>query len=368
MVNLRDLDNIPAWDDGSWQGFPSLSGETTADVCVVGLGGSGLSCVTALLAHRLSVVGLDAGLVAGGAAGRNGGFLLAGSADFYHRAVERLGREAALSLYRRTMVTIASMARQTPAAVRQVGSLRIVADEAEAADVELQLAAMRADGLPVERYDGPEGQGLLFPADAAFDPMARSRTLATRAAARGARLFEKSAARQIEPGSVRTDHGTVHARHVVVAVDGRLASVLPELAGRVRDVRLQMLATAPTGEVHLDRPVYTRFGYDYWQQLSDGRIVLGGCRDVGGEEEFTSDPTPSEMVQGALVRLLRERVGVQAPITHRWAAIVSYTDGGQPICGEVRPGVWALGGYSGTGNVIGAMLGAQVAARIAERA
>jgi hypothetical protein len=43
---------------------------------------------------------------------------------------------------------------------------------AEDADVAAQLAAMREDGLPVEPYEGPRGPpGLLFPDDAAFQPL-----------------------------------------------------------------------------------------------------------------------------------------------------------------------------------------------------
>ncbi len=49
----------------------------------------------------------------------------------------------------------------------------------------------------------------------------------------------------IEPGRVVTSAGTVFARRVVVAVDGRLEVLLPQLADRVRTARLQMLATAP---------------------------------------------------------------------------------------------------------------------------
>ena len=56
-------------------------------------------------------------------------------------------------------------------------------------------------------------------------------------------------------------------------------------------------------------------------------------------------------VQRALERRLRDTLGVHAPITHRWAATVGYTDSGLPVVGEVRPGVWAIGGYCGTGNV-----------------
>ncbi|MBV9773967.1 MAG: FAD-binding oxidoreductase, partial [Gemmatimonadetes bacterium] len=57
-------------------------------------------------------------------------------------------------------------------------------------------------------------------------------------------------------------------------------------------------------------------------------------------------------------------IGVRAPITHRWAASVGYTADGLPVLEEVRPGVWAIGGYSGTGNVIGAICG-RAAAQLA---
>ena len=66
---------------------------------------------------------------------------------------------------------------------------------------------------------------------------------------------------------------------------------------------------------------------------------------------------PTAVVQGALEQRLRERLGVDAPITHRWAASVSYTADELPIVRDVRDGVWAIGGYSGTGNVIGSLLG-----------
>jgi glycine/D-amino acid oxidase-like deaminating enzyme len=53
-------------------------------------------------------------------------------------------------------------------------------------------------------------------------------------------------------------------------------------------------------------------------------------------------------------------LGVTAPVEHHWAAIVSYTDSGLPIVKEVQPGVWAVGAYSGTGNVVGALLARSV--------
>jgi glycine/D-amino acid oxidase-like deaminating enzyme len=51
-------------------------------------------------------------------------------------------------------------------------------------------------------------------------------------------------------------------------------------------------------------------------------------------------------------------------VTHRWAASVGYTSDGLPVLEEVRPRVWALGGYSGTGNIVGSLCGRAAAALV----
>lgn len=351
------LSTPPVWDDHDWTHLPTLPGDVEADVCVVGLGGSGLTAVGELLRRGARVVGIDAGTVAAGAAGRNGGFLLAGTYDFYHDAVERHGRERARRIYRLTMDEIRRIADEAPEAVRITGSLRVADSPDEVEDCRRQLDALRADGLPAEWYEGPEGQGLLMPTDGAFNPLLRCRILARRALAAGARLYEHAPALDVRPGEVRTAAGTVRCDQVIVAVDGRLEMLFPELDGRVRTARLQMLATAPTDEVRVPRPVYARWGYEYWQQLPDGRIALGGFRDAGGEGEWTGEAAPGDVIQARLERFLRGRIGVRAPVTHRWAGCVGFTTTGLPLLEEVRGGVWVAGGYSGTGNVIGALCG-----------
>jgi glycine/D-amino acid oxidase-like deaminating enzyme len=367
MANGAGEMNVPVWADSGTDPelrgptFPRLTSAIDADVCVIGLGGSGLACIGELLAAGVAparIVGLDAGIVAGGAAGRNGGFLLAGTADFYHDAVAQFGRDRARRLYALTIAQIETMARETPRAVRRSGSLRIAASEDERRDCEAHLEALRADSFPAEPYTGPEGEGLLVPTDCAFDPLLRCRTLACRASDAGVRLFEHSAVARLEPGLVVTTTGAqVRSRHVIVAVDGGLARLVPELAARARPVRLQMLATAPTREIQVPRPVYARWGYDYWQQLGNGRLVIGGFRDAAGDAEWTTEAAPSERIQRLLEEFVRETLGVRAPITHRWAATVSYSLNGLPVLEEVRPGVVATGAYSGTGNVMGALCG-----------
>ncbi|WP_373065002.1 NAD(P)/FAD-dependent oxidoreductase, partial [Gemmatimonas sp.] len=333
----------PVWDDGSWTAFPPLQGPITTGTCVIGLGGTGLTVIEELLARGEAVVGLDAADVAAGAAGRNGGFLLAGTYDFYHDAVRKHGRDRALAIYQATLVEMQRIADAAPGTVRFVGSRRIAADDWEIGDCKAQMEAMQADGLACEWYDAADGVGLTFATDGAFNPLARCRVLAQKAVRGGAQLFSRSPATAVQGTRVETAQGTVHCDRVIVAIDGRLELLLPELIGRVRTARLQMLATAPTTEISVPAPMYYRDGHEYWQQLPDGSIAIGGFRDQGGPSEWTCDATPTDTVQTMLEAFVRTHLGVHAPITHRWAASAGYTESGLPVVEQVREGVWALG-------------------------
>ena len=355
--------NVPVWDeDADWVSPPPLYGDATADVCVIGLGGSGLVALRELAEHGLTAIGIDAVDVGAGAAGRNGGLLLAGLADFHHDAVRQLGHTVALATYQRTLVELDAVFTEFPNCTRRTGSLRIAASAAEVEDCRAQLSQLQRDGLPGEWYEGDEGVGLLIPTDGVMQPLTRARTLAGKVMAAGATLHTQTRATAVSGTCVVTNRGTIHCRRVIVAVDGRLDLVLPELAPRVRTARLQMLATAPAPDVRVPRPVYWRDGYEYWQQLADGSIALGGFRDTDLANEWTHDGAPSPAIQSRLETFLREHIGTQAAITHRWAASVSYSSSGAPICEVVRDGVFAIGAYSGTGNIIGALCAHDAAA------
>jgi gamma-glutamylputrescine oxidase len=349
--------NEPIWEDHQWAPLPPLADNITADVCVVGLGGSGLMAVEELVAAGAKVVGIDAGTVGGGAAGRNAGFLLAGLADFFPTIVARFGAAVASSLYRETLAEIERLHRQSPALVQITGVLRLAADDAEFRDCEQHLHLLRREGFPAETYAGSQGRGLLVPGDGLFQPLQFVRQQAVRLREQGVRLCEESPVSDLAAGKVSTANGSVSCRTIVVAVDGGLERILPELKPRVRTARLQMLATAPATGVTFSHPVYWRDGYEYWQQLPNGVIALGGFRDRGGPDEWTSDSSPSAGVQHELERFLHERLRVVAPITHRWAASVAYTDDRLPFLEEVRPGIFAAGAYSGTGNIVGRLCG-----------
>lgn len=143
-------DNHVAWDDdpavAGWPGLPSIDADVTADVCVVGLGGSGLAAIAELVERGRSVVGVDAGRVGAGAAGRNGGFLLAGPSAFLHRAVLTSG-QSSIDLYRDTLAELKRLSELLgPEVIQHNGSIRLAglpggpADDDEIADLDADLA------------------------------------------------------------------------------------------------------------------------------------------------------------------------------------------------------------------------------------
>ena len=65
---------------------------------------------------------------------------------------------------------------------------------------------------------------------------------------------------------------------------------------------------------------------------------------------------------------LRTVVKSTAPVTHRWAASVGYRlDDVRPLVREIAPRLWVCGGYSGTGNLVGAICAQRIAKAIVQQ-
>ena len=363
------------WLDEPYQPRPALDGDLDAEACVIGAGVGGLSCARSLAQRGVETVVLERATVAGGASGRNGGFLLAGMAAFYVDARQQHGREQARLTYARTLeaqAEIYELAAELGVgdAVRRTGLLRVSASEQEAEHVRRHVEALRADGFPaelVERDALPAAlqrsfhNACLTDHDGALHPARWIRALARGAEHAGARIHERTEVTgPVSAGEVRTTGGTVRARHVVVAADGALAALMPTLQDRVRARRLHMVATEPLPDRLVDCPVYARWGYEYFQQVPDGRLLAGGFSDVDGDHSYTDRDEGNPDVWDRIERYLEQDLGVRAPIGHRWVGTVGYTKDGRPMVGE-DAGVYYAGGYSGHGNVIGYLAGQQLA-------
>jgi gamma-glutamylputrescine oxidase len=389
-------DGLPFWLDEPYEPRPPLAGDVEVEACVIGAGVGGLSCARRLAAHGIETLVLERDTVAGGASGRNGGFLIAGLAPFHNDAIELYGREWAASAYARTLEAQEEMYALAAElgvgdAVRRVGSLRAAASEEEAEHVRRHVQALSDDGFPaqlLERDELPPAlrrsawNACLTDHDGSLQPARWIRALAVDAERAGVRICEESAVNApvnapdegpIAVAAARDEDagagGTVRAKHVIAAADGALPRLVPAYEGRVRARRLHMVATKPLHERIVDQLVYSRWGYEYFQQRPDGRVLAGGFGDLDGEASYTDRPEGDPRIWERIERYLREDIGVHAPVTHRWTGTVGYSEERRPLVGPVpgRPGLWVAGGYSGTGNVPGFLAGQELADMVTER-
>ena len=326
------------------------------DIAIIGGGITGCACAGALARAGKRVRVYDARGVGEGASGRNGGFALRGAAARYDVARETYGADEALELWRRTEDAVDRLESIAGDAFRRTGSLRLAADVEERVEIEGEYEALRDDGLVVEWRDElphllPDFRGAIFhPTDGAIQPAAFVQCLADRAAEAGVTFAEHERIESLDD---------VRAEQIVIATDGSGRGLLPELDDALWPARGQVIATAPLPERLFDCPHYARHGFDYWQQLRDGRIVLGGFRDFSILTEMTNDETTTEPIQKALDAFLVELLGEMPEVTHRWAGIFGLTQDLLPLVGPLpgHDGVWVAAGYSGHGNVLGLLCG-----------
>ncbi len=353
----------PYWLENAPPVRPGPRSEGRVDVAIVGGGITGCSCALALASAGLSVRVHDRRGIAEGASGRNGGFALRGGAARYDVARDSYGPGAAASLWRWTEDCLERMMELGDGALRRTGSLRLAADEEERGQILSENEALHEDGFEAEWRDDLAPQlesfhGAIFhPGDASIQPAHFVRRLAGLAADAGAELREGERVDSLDD---------LDADHVVIATDGSGRGLLPELDEAIWPARGQVVATEPLPELLYDKPHYARGGFDYWQQLPDGRLVLGGFRDFSIMSELTDEEVTTPVIQEALDAFLRELVGYDPPVSHRWAGIFGLTQDMLPLVGPVpgRDGIWVAAGYSGHGNVLGFGCGELVAAAI----
>jgi len=348
------------WLEEPVEPLPRTGAGGHPDVAVIGGGVTGCSCALTLAERGVRVRLYEAREIAGGASGRNGGFALRGGSRPYDAMRSQLGPERARALWQLSEAALERISALAGDAFRRTGSLRLAADGAERRALRAEVEALERDGFVVEWVDELDGpltglfEGAVFhPRDGALQPARWVRRLARHAAEAGAGIAEYE---RVRPHEVEADA-------VVVATDGLMAKVLPELAGLVRPTRGQVLVTKPLDRLLFDRPHYARGGFDYWQQLPDRRLLIGGSRDASLEDEYTDVEETTEVVQLGIEQLVQRLIGRAPAVTHRWAGIWGTTRDGLPLVGRL-PGqerVWVAGGYSGHGNVLGLACGDLVA-------
>lgn len=378
-MNLLHVNDRPGTHAPSWYAAtavpapdrPVLQGDRRADVCIVGGGFTGLSAALHLARAGLSVVVLEAHRAGWGASGRNGGQVGSGQRldqDWIEARVPGDARalwdiaEAAKALVRglgaampgvdwRPGIVHALRKPQEVAEARRYAE-KLARDYGYAQIEPLDRAALAAL-IGTEAYAGGEidqGAGHIHPLNFALG-------LAAAADAAGAVIHERSEVLALDPGPparLRTAQGTVTADQVILACNGYLGGLAPEVAARVMPINNFIIATEPLGDrAPLAQPVAvadSRFVVNYWRQTPDGRLLFGG-----GESYGWRFPDIAETVRKPMSQVYPQLAN--ARIDHAWGGTLAITVTRAPCFLRLAPHVLSASGYSGHGVALATMAG-----------
>jgi glycine/D-amino acid oxidase-like deaminating enzyme len=377
---LRDAAPTPYWLDHADRPAPRapLDAHTTADLCVVGGGYSGLW--TALVAKERDpsrdVVLLEGNRVGWAASGRNGGFCAAsvthGRSNGAERwpdeidTLDRLGRENLDAIEETLTRHGIACDFERPGAItvatepHQVEWLRDLHDEAPGSTF-LDRDAMRAE------IDSPTYlAGVVEPHDTALvDPARLAWGLAAAAESLGVRIHEQTHVTGLSRSGagldVRTSHGpVVRARRVALGTNA-----FPALVRRARlytvPVYDYVLMSEPLTPTQLDSVGWRgRHGLDdmtnqfhYYRLTSDNRILWGGYDAIyhfGRQVRPSYDQRPAtfDLLAGQFFETFPQLEGLR--FSHRWGGAIDTCTRFCAFFGQAYGGRAAYtAGYTGLG-------------------
>jgi glycine/D-amino acid oxidase-like deaminating enzyme len=370
------LDTVP----GSLVPATPLTGDLDVDVAIAGGGLTGLwtAYYLAVAEPGLRIAVCEREIAGFGASGRNGGWCSALFPASLAKLARMSSRNAAIAMYRAMQATVDEVGRVAAAEsidchwakggtvvlARSATQLERARDEVAEArefgfgedDLRLLTAQEAREQVAATGVLG----GTYTPHCAAIHPARLVRGLADVLRRRGVHVFEGTPVTQIEPGKLRTPHGTVRAQHVIRATEGYTAG-LPGLHRAIVPVYSLVIATEPLPEevwqqIGLaDRPTFGDFRHMiiYGQRTADGRFAFGGRGapyHLGSAVQPGFDRVPAvfESLRHTLAELFP--AVADAKITHTWGGPLGITrDWCASVTLDRKTGLGWAGGYVGDG-------------------
>lgn len=351
-----------------WQDQAPDTAPLTVDVAIIGAGIAGASTAWWLKDSGLSVAVLDRGDVASGASGRNAGFVTCGSVEHFSRQAAQHGEQQAIDLWRMSQDNLALIEKHLIAdglecAFKRGGTYSLAGSEHEMSelrktaehlqklgvDVSTVDAATVCDSLHAEGFFG----GVLYHDDGEVHPAKLVRGILARS---GAQVLTHHEVRSIE---TRKDGVRLHTRLrridagvVVFATNGYSADLHPWFADKIYPTRGQIIVTEPVAPF-LPAPCYANFVLDYFRQLPDGRVLIGGFRQLAKELEVGTADVINPTINQALEDFLRRHFPglAETRIDYRWSGTMGFSRDGLPIIGALpgRTDLYCVAGFTGHG-------------------
>jgi gamma-glutamylputrescine oxidase len=364
---------------------PRLEGETATDVCIIGAGFTGISAGLELAERGFKVVVLEGARVGWGASGRNGGQIVNGYSrelDVIERrygakAAEGLGRMALEggNIIRERVAKYNIECALTPGGAitaltgRQMKHLehatKVWARHGHTS-LELTDRAGLARIVKTDRYVG----GLIDPLSGHIHPLNLVLGQAAALESLGGVIHEQSKAVGVDTEntpSVTTDHGKVHARHVLVCGNAYLSPLLHrQIGSKIMAVSSQILATEKLDPDRLAALLPNNYcvedaNYclDYFRRTPDHRLLYGGGTVYGG-----ADPASIEgRIRPSMLKTFPSLKDVK--IDYAWSGNFALTLPRIPHVGRISDHVFFSHGDSGHGvtttHLLGRLLGEAVA-------
>jgi gamma-glutamylputrescine oxidase len=354
---------------------PALQGAVRADVCIVGGGYTGLSAALHLAQRGMSVIVLEAHRVGFGASGRNGGQVGSGQRLDQDALEAAVGLADARRLWdfaqeAKDMVRGLIAAHDMPVRFHP-GIAHACWTAGEVRDAHAYADKLRRDYgyeqveplskdqigrlIPSGVFAGGEmdrGAGHVHPLNYAIG-------LARAALAAGAVIHERSEVTAITHGNkpvVTTSGGSVTCDHLILACNGYMGSLEPQVAARVMPINNFILATERLGDRAaevLAEPVAvadTKFVVNYWRLSEDNRLLFGG-----GESYGYRFPDIIKTVRKPMLEVYPALRDVK--IEHAWGGTLAITMTRNPCFLRVAPNVLSASGYSGHGVALATLAG-----------
>jgi glycine/D-amino acid oxidase-like deaminating enzyme len=367
----------PYWLVGKKISFPVLKHDLHVDVAVIGAGITGAS-VCYWLSNKCSVVLLEKEAVASQASGRNAGFILTGTSDYYNRAIERYGHTQAKAIWEATQLNHVLLEKHVfnddDCDHTRSGSYLVATNQKELRDLYESVNLLRKDGFSYKMQSegeinailsGKISSGAAYNAnDGEVNPVKLVEALVRKANDSGTRIFEKTRVKRITPHKggfrIMTEHATVNSDFVVLATNAYTPILHRYFKDKIMPVRGQMLATSPVAK-RLKGVFYANYGHEYWRQMHDGRMLAGGFRELDLTREKGYRLGTTKKIQKSLENFLTQ-MSLKFRVEYRWSGTMGFTRDYLPLIGPV-PGAGNLlvsAGYSGHGLGFGFLAGRMI--------
>jgi glycine/D-amino acid oxidase-like deaminating enzyme len=165
---------------------------------------------------------------------------------------------------------------------------------------------------------------------------------------------------ELKGSGLITKNGNFFCKRLIVTTNAFIKALYPDID--INPGRGQVLITKPikdlkvTGTFHYDK------GYYYFRNIN-GRILLGGGRNIDFKVEETTTFGQTEPVKLALEDLLKNVILPKTTfeIDYRWSGIMAFGKVLEPFIEEIRPNVFCATRCNGMGVAIGSQTGEDVA-------